>query len=51
MIINVRMISGLVATSGGEGESELLLWNVRTGELASDLNAEMRWDERESQFY
>ncbi|BBN04469.1 hypothetical protein MPTK1_3g04900 [Marchantia polymorpha subsp. ruderalis] len=34
--------SCLVATSGGEGESELLLWNVRTGELASDLNAEMR---------
>ncbi|KAL3692722.1 hypothetical protein R1sor_006373 [Riccia sorocarpa] len=34
--------SCLVATSGGEGESELLLWNVRTGELAADLNADMR---------
>lgn len=36
------LTAGLVATSGGEGESEILLWNVRTGELASDLNAEIR---------
>ena len=33
---------GLAATSGGEGDNKLLLWNVSTGELASDLNAAYR---------
>ncbi|KAG0566908.1 hypothetical protein KC19_7G096500 [Ceratodon purpureus] len=32
----------LAATSGGEGDNKLLLWNVSTGELASDLNAAYR---------
>lgn len=33
---------GLAATSGGDGDNKLLLWNVLTGELASDLNAAYR---------
>jgi WD40 repeat protein len=32
----------LAATSGGEGDNQLLLWNVSTGELASDLNVTYR---------
>ncbi|CAM6096653.1 unnamed protein product [Calypogeia fissa] len=42
MAVHQLQSSGLLATSGGEGESEILLWNVRTGELASDLNGEIR---------
>jgi hypothetical protein len=38
-MIKMVVILGLAATSGGEGDSKLLLWNVSTGELASDLNA------------
>jgi hypothetical protein len=38
-MIKMVVIPGLAATSGGEGDSKLLLWNVSTGELASDLNA------------
>ncbi|KAJ4973581.1 hypothetical protein NE237_006755 [Protea cynaroides] len=34
--------SCLVVTSGGEGDGKLLLWNVLTGESASDLNMNMR---------
>lgn len=33
------VILGLAATSGGVGDNKLLLWNVSTGELVSDLNA------------
>lgn len=36
------MLVGLAATSGGEGDSQLLLWNVSNGELASDINAGYR---------
>ena len=36
------VILGLAATSGGEGDNKLLLWNVSTGELASDLNSSYR---------
>jgi hypothetical protein len=41
-MIKMVVILGLAATSGGEGDSKLLLWNVSTGELASDLNAAYR---------
>ncbi|XP_042499881.1 uncharacterized WD repeat-containing protein alr3466-like [Macadamia integrifolia] len=34
--------SCLVVTSGREGDGKLLLWNILTGELASDLNMNMR---------
>lgn len=32
------MLIGLAATSGGEGDNQILLWNVQSGQLASDLN-------------
>ena len=32
----------LVATAGGEGDNQILLWNIRSGEMASDLNADYR---------
>lgn len=35
----------LAATSGGDGDNKLLLWNVLTGELASDLNAAYRQEQ------
>lgn len=41
-MIAMVVILGLAATSGGEGDNRLLLWNVSTGELASDLNAAYR---------
>lgn len=41
-MIAIVVILGLAATSGGEGDNQLLLWNVSTGELASDLNATYR---------
>ncbi|KAH6555914.1 hypothetical protein KP509_1Z218100 [Ceratopteris richardii] len=31
-----------VATSGGNGDSQILLWNVNRGELTCDLNANLR---------
>lgn len=34
--------SCLVATSGGESDGRLLLWNVLLGELAADINVNMR---------
>ncbi len=34
---------GLAATSGGEGDSKLLLWNILRGELVADLNAAYRY--------
>jgi hypothetical protein len=34
--------AGLVATSGGESDGRLLLWNVLSGELSADINANMR---------
>lgn len=33
----------LIATSGGDGDNQILLWNVRSGELATDLNASYRF--------
>lgn len=33
---------GLVATSGGIGDDKLLLWNALRGELAADLNMNLR---------
>lgn len=41
-MIAMVVILGLAATSGGEGDNRLLLWNVSTGELASDLNTAYR---------
>jgi hypothetical protein len=35
--------TGLAATSGGEGDSKLLLWNILRGELVADLNAAYRY--------
>lgn len=35
----------LIATSGGDGDNQILLWNVRSGELATDLNASYRQHE------
>jgi hypothetical protein len=35
--------SCLAATSGGEGDSKLLLWNILRGELVADLNAAYRY--------
>ncbi|KAG0559778.1 hypothetical protein KC19_10G128500 [Ceratodon purpureus] len=35
----------LAATSGGDGDNRLLLWNVSTGKLASDLNAAYRQEQ------
>lgn len=32
----------LVATTGGDGDNKILLWNVRNGEIVSDLNASYR---------
>ncbi|KAH9299106.1 hypothetical protein KI387_030788, partial [Taxus chinensis] len=37
-----RWQSCLVATSGSENDGKLLLWNVLTGELATDINVNMR---------
>ncbi|KAG0483381.1 hypothetical protein HPP92_011465 [Vanilla planifolia] len=34
--------SCLVATSGGRGDSKILLWNALRGELAADLNSNLR---------
>ncbi|KAJ7532675.1 hypothetical protein O6H91_13G014300 [Diphasiastrum complanatum] len=34
--------SCLVATSGGKGDAQLLLWNVLTGALISNLNSSLR---------
>lgn len=34
----ICMLIGLAATSGGEGDNQILLWNVQSGQLASDLN-------------
>ena len=33
---------GLVVTSGAKGDGKLLLWNALRGELASDLNSNLR---------
>lgn len=41
MAVN-RWQSCLVATSGSEGDGRLLLWNVLSGELAADINVNMR---------
>jgi hypothetical protein len=37
--------TGLAATSGGEGDSKLLLWNILRGELVADLNAAYRQEQ------
>jgi WD40 repeat protein len=37
--------SCLAATSGGEGDSKLLLWNILRGELVADLNAAYRQEQ------
>ncbi|GLJ47466.1 hypothetical protein SUGI_1001880 [Cryptomeria japonica] len=37
-----RWQSCLVATSGSQNDGKLLLWNVLTGELATDINVNMR---------
>ncbi|XP_077229820.1 uncharacterized protein LOC143862640 isoform X3 [Tasmannia lanceolata] len=37
--------SCLVVTSGGEGDGKLLLWNALTGELAADININIRASE------
>ncbi|XP_020261065.1 uncharacterized protein LOC109837292 isoform X2 [Asparagus officinalis] len=41
MTVN-RWQSCLVVTSGGRGDGKLLLWNALRGELAADLNANIR---------
>lgn len=40
----LAFLTGLVATSGGEGDSQLLLWNVLRGELAADINVNVRYE-------
>ncbi|ERN09947.1 hypothetical protein AMTR_s00013p00192790 [Amborella trichopoda] len=41
-----RWQSCLVVTSGGEGDGKLLLWNALNGELAADLNVNLRLKDR-----
>ena len=33
----------VVATSGGQGDNQVLLWNVSSGEMSCDLNKELRY--------
>lgn len=41
MAVNQKQ-SYLVATSGGHGDSQVLLWNINRGELTCDLNGNLR---------